>query len=211
MSQHPLGNLDYFAEWGGAAWVSMVRTAAAYLTAGGINDLDVLEIGTRYGKMAQFFSALGANVTAIDISKEAICIASDDARKRHSQYATKTGNQPGEIRFLVYDGTLDIFEDQSFDVIFTKSVLVVVPHLEDFLACASRKLKPGGRVAFIENAKGNAMLHGLRALRHRKWNYRVARYFTSKEIQLFESLFDVEKVQMTWFPPICLLLGKRRL
>lgn len=211
MGYEPLQQLGYFTEWGGRSWESLVRTAMQYLAADGrLDGLDLLEIGTRYGKMAQLFAAQGANVTAIDISDKALARAREDADSWFAQHGADLRQPPGRLDFLVYGGSLDLFADESFDVVFTKSVLVVVPELEPFLAQIARKLRPGGRVVLIENAKGPSLLHLLRALRHRHWDFRRAHYFTRREVKLVQSLFEIETARETMLPPIYLFLGKRR-
>ena len=195
-------DLCYFTEWGGRTWENLVTTVIAELEkSGGLKDQELLDIGTRYGKMAVLFSRLGANVTGIDIQEKSLDVAREEARKWNAS----------TVSFIGYGGDLDIFPDESFDIAFTKSVLVTLPNLEDFLRQLSRKLRPGGRVAFLENARGNPLLHALRRLRHRKWDYRNAHYFTSDEICIIRSIFELDVVRTTQFPPVYLLMGRKRL
>ena len=195
-------DLNYFTEWGGRTWENLVRTVIAELEkSGGLKDQELLEIGTRYGKMAVLFSRLGANVTGIDIRQESLDVAREEARKWNAS----------TVSFIAYAGDLDIFPDESFDIAFTKSVLVVLPNLEGFLRQLSKKLRPGGRVVFLENARGNPFIHALRRFRHRKWDYRSAHYFTSDEIRIIRSIFEVDVVRATQFPPVYLLMGRKPL
>ena len=69
----PLDNLDYFVEWGGASWRHLIYHAIhnvlgeAYL-----RDKAVLDLGTRYGKMAVLFALFEANVTGLDIDEDSL-------------------------------------------------------------------------------------------------------------------------------------------
>jgi SAM-dependent methyltransferase len=211
MTIEPLQELGYFTEWGGKCWESLVRSGVQYMGRNGrLDGLKVLEIGTRYGKMALLFSLLGAEVVGIDLSGKALAVAQKNTVQWRQEHAADLGVGERATTFLVYDGNLDLFLDGSFDVVFTKSVLVVVPELEHFLAQITRKLRPGGRIVFIENARGNALVHRLRALRHHKWDYRQAHYFTGRDVKLVKSYFEVEQIRQTHLPPIYLLLGKKR-
>jgi len=138
----PLNDLGYFTEWGGRTWNRLTQLAVNELQKNhGSDGADLLDIGTRYGKMAVLFSLVGARVTGIDLHEQFLDVAREEARKRN---ATK-------IDFMTYSGDLDVFPDESFDVIFTKSVLVVAPNLEVFLIKISKKLmKPNGKVVFLE-------------------------------------------------------------
>jgi SAM-dependent methyltransferase len=210
-SDGSLGHLAYFTEWGGKRWEYFVRKTVEYIgSAGRLDGLDVLEIGTRYGKLSLLFSILGANVTGIDISENAIAVAKQETTEWLSEHSAELPERTGDLRFLVYDGNLDVFSNRSFDVIFTKSVLVVAPQLEHFLLQINSKLKEEGRVAFIENARGNTLLHALRRIRHRKWDYRHARYFSRREADLVQSIFRIEQMRQTRLPPIYLFLGRKR-
>ena len=63
-------DLQYFAEWGGRVSVSLLQTAIEALSRDDdLRGADLLEVGTRHGKMAVLFALLGANVTGIDGGK----------------------------------------------------------------------------------------------------------------------------------------------
>jgi SAM-dependent methyltransferase len=112
--------------------------------------------------------------------------------------------------FVVYDGNLDIFADEAFDLVFTKSTLTMIPQLADLLHKIAAKLKPGGKIVFLENGRGNWLLHSLRALRHRHWDYRSVTYFTRREIQLIGGIFELDTVRYHRLPPVYLVLGHKR-
>jgi SAM-dependent methyltransferase len=186
-------DLKYFTEWGGKSWVNLVEQSLNYM--GDIQGKRVLDIGCRYGKISALLSLMGADVTGIDIHKEHIEIAEQEARKWRVN-----------PRFILYEGDLDIFPDNHFDIVFTKSVLVVVPELNLFLQKINQKLKPGGMIVFIENSKGG-LLHYLRKIKHRNWNYDYVNFFTNDTINTIKSFFNVT-IKKKLFPPIYLITGK---
>jgi 2-polyprenyl-3-methyl-5-hydroxy-6-metoxy-1,4-benzoquinol methylase len=189
-------------EWGGENWERLFRIAIGELRQNNfLNGAELLDIGTRYGKMAVLFSLMGARVTGIDIQEQSLLIAREEATKWNAT----------SVNFMPYDGNLDLFPDESFDIIFTKSVLVVVPDLKSFLAAVAKKLKPNGKIVFLENGKGNRLLHAMRAIRHRKWDYKRANYFTEKEVDLIQSVFRLDILKRTTFPPVYLFVGRKRL
>ena len=115
-----------------------------------------------------------------------------------------------DISFLAYNGDLDVFPDESFDIVFTKSVLVLVPNLEVFLSTISRKLKPNGRVVFLENAKGPALFEVLRTIKHPIWDHHRARYFADDEVRLIRSIYHIDTLRKTFFRPVYLFMGRKR-
>ncbi len=188
--------------WGGHPWRALVQTALKELVVQRpLLGSRVLDIGTRHGEMALLFAKLGARVTGIDINQEPLVGA---------QLKSEKQGLSNQIEFLKYDGDLDIFPDETFDVIFTKSVLVLVPHMQQFLGQISAKLRPGGQIIFIENGKGPWLLHALRRLRHRRWNYSAAHFFTQQEIDWIRQAFEIRLASHTWFPPIHLFVGTRK-
>jgi len=192
-------DLGYFVEWGGRGWERLLRRAIdALQDPGGIEGKSVLEVGPRYGKMAVLFALLGARVTAVDVSEVSLAVAREEARRWNVE----------DIDFIAYDGNLDIFPDGAFDIVFTKSVLVVVPNLEAFLLSINRKLKPGGRVVFLENGRGGALLHAMRVVSRRHFDY--AHYMTNREVELIRSVFDIDFIVRRWLPPLYLFVGRKR-
>lgn len=201
LNQNVMNHLDYFSEWGGKSWSNLLSLAIKEIQPNNdLKGLNILDIGTRYGKIAVLFALMGANVTGVDISESSLEIAKEEANKWDVN-----------VNFIKYDGNLDIFPDESFDLIFTKSVLVVVPDLDSFLKKISNKLKPGGRVIFLENSRGNFFFHLFRSLRHRHWNHHQANFFTHKQINLLRSIFHTDLVKQALMPPICLFIGKKKI
>ena len=145
IARHPLQRLDYFNEWGGKTWQRLMHHAFEHFLGVNLQGQQVLEIGTRYGKMACLFTLLGAKVIGFDMSRKYLSVAQKEATKWKITQ---------RIVFVLGRGELSIFKDNSFDVVFSKSVLVVVPGLARFLEEVRAKLKPGGKIVFLENPKG---------------------------------------------------------
>jgi SAM-dependent methyltransferase len=198
----PMEDFDYFMEWGAKSWSTL--TYHAIHTCVGqqqIANKEVLEIGARYGKISSLFALLGAKVTGIDINKECLKAAEEEAAKH---------GVSDRVKFMAYDGNLDVFPDESFDIIFTKSVLVLVPELDAFLITLNRKLKPNGKVIFIENGYGNIFIHLLRKFRHRTWDVSTAKFFKLGDMNLLRRSFDVIEIKRAWFPPIWMIYGEKK-
>jgi ubiquinone/menaquinone biosynthesis C-methylase UbiE len=195
----PLDELGYFAEWGGRRWEKLLGHAIHKFLGSDLSGQEVLEIGTCYGKTACLFALLGAQVTGVDLNQEVLDRAEAEARKWGVEAQT---------RFLCYDGDLDIFPDHRFDLLFTKSVLVMVPELEAFLNRASRKLKPGGKIVFLENARGHLLARALRYVkRPGRGSSGKIRYFTKRELQAVQDVFYVDILKRSFLPPIYLICG----
>jgi len=198
---NPLVQLPYFVEWGGRGWQTLLADALQTYVGTNLEGRRVLDIGTRYGRMACLFALLGADVVGIDVHESPLRVAQSEARR----WAVE-----GRVEFVKYGGDLDIFTGHSFDLVFTKSVLVLIHDLAPFLAQISSKLRSDGKVVFLENAKGNAVVHGLRRFRHRRWNYTRAHYFTDGQIAQIGSVFDIDKMRKTVWPPVYLVCGHKR-
>jgi SAM-dependent methyltransferase len=209
-AQRPALESVNVTEWGGQSWATLIRRGLAFLGGSeGLAGKQVLDIGTRYGSMAFTFAGLGADAAGIDVNPQALAVAAAEAHAWRAACPQGSATR-SDVRFVLYDGNLDVFADESFDVIFTKSVLVVVPDLPIFLQTMARKLKPDGRLVLIENGHGGPLLHSLRTLRHRYWNYHSVRYFTGREEALVRSIFAIDAVERSHVPPIYLFLGRKR-
>jgi ubiquinone/menaquinone biosynthesis C-methylase UbiE len=197
----PLKRLDYFVEWGGEAWERLVRHAFEHFLGVNLAGQQVLDIGTRFGKMACMFALLGAKVIGSDVNNNCLSVARKEAANCNVNH---------RVVFVLESGNLSAFKDNTFDIVFSKSVLVVVPDLVSFLEQVRAKLKPGGKIIFLENAKGPWLIHQLRAFRHGKWDYTKAAYFTSREIEVVARIFEVTTLKRSLFPPVVLILGRKR-
>lgn len=196
-----LQHLDYFVEWGGRSWGRLVQYAFDYFLGVNLEGQQVLDIGTRFGRMACLFALLGAKVVGFDLIKKYLFVARKEATRC---------NVNERVVFVLGSGNLSAFKDNVFDAVFSKSVLVVVPELVSFLQEVRAKLKPGGKIMFLENARGAWWMHLLRAFRHRKFEYTKASYITPREIGAISEIFEVTTVKRCMFPPVVLILGHKR-
>ncbi len=200
LGSQPLDYLDYFVEWGTPQWQHLIDWSFTEFLGKDLTNLKVLDIGTRYGKMACLFALLGAKVTGVDIHLDYLQSARLEAQRLKVQDSTC---------FLQYDGYLSIFGSEMFDIVFTKSVLVLVNELDAYLQDIRRILKPEGKFVFVENGYGNVLLHKMRALRHRSWSYQDARYFTKREFYLVRQIFPSVMTRRVYVPPIWMMYGKK--
>jgi 2-polyprenyl-3-methyl-5-hydroxy-6-metoxy-1,4-benzoquinol methylase len=200
VKSNPLQRLDYFVEWGEKPWERLVQYSFDHFLGTDLKGQQVLDIGTRFGRMACLFALLGAKVLGLDLHRKCLSVAREEGIK---------SNVDQRVMFVQGSGDLSAFKDNTFDLVFSKSVLVVVPDLVSFLQQVRAKLKPGGKIMFLENARGAWWIHQLRAFRH-KWDYTKARYFTPREIAVISEVFEVTTVKRCMFPPVVLILGHKK-
>ena len=144
---HYRDNLDlqYFVEWRPYLWQRPVARALRYL--GDLQGKRVLEIGGRSGRMSCLMAMLGAEVTMLQ--KGPVQHADTEAAK------WQVGDR---VRNISADGGLEAIAGETFDAIFTKSVLWCIPDLADFLDQLEVHLAEDGKVAFVENCLGGPCL-----------------------------------------------------
>jgi ubiquinone biosynthesis O-methyltransferase len=111
--------------------------------------LAVLEVGCGAGDFAIYLAGRGANVTAVDFSRQAIELA-----------RAKSVAQKMPVNFQVADAQSLPFEGDSFDVVFSCECLEHVPDPRRALAEFYRVLKPSGRLVLTTENYSNAMLLG---------------------------------------------------
>ena len=196
MSVSHIAPLSYFIEWGGKSWEKLLEKGIKY--PGNFTNKKLLELGPRNGKMSSYFALQGAQVTGLDIREQYLTNAREEAKKWSV-----------EIDFRAYNGDLSFIPDHSFDVIFTKSVLVMIKERDELYRQLHRVLKPGGKIVLLENGSGSFILKLIRAFRHRKWNHDTVRYFDASDINKLGKLFQLEKVQRTYLRPIYLVTGTK--
>ncbi len=159
-----LERLDYCLEWRAWLW----RRPAAYLMAPfeKFRGKRVLEIGARFGKMSCLIAAAGGIVTGVDINAKAV--------ERAKAESLRWGVED-RVRFVAYDGDGRNLPSGPFDVIFSKSVLVLIrkEKLSELLLELRSRLAPDGAGLFLENAN-NWILDRLRRhivhRRGKKWD-----------------------------------------
>ncbi len=95
--------------------------------------LSVLDIGCGGGLIAEPLTRLGADVTAIDASAEAITVA--------SQHATQMGL---DISYCCADVDQIVMEGKSFDIVLNLEVVEHVADASEFLQSSARMVGPDG-------------------------------------------------------------------
>ena len=201
-----MDDLDYFVEWGEKAWHDFVKRSVNDYIGTGLDGMNVLEVGARCGKMACFFSLLGATVTAIDKNSCFLTIAEKEAEK----WKVKD-----RITFAYAYGadSLGGLPDGRFDVLFTKSVLysIRIQDFGPFLEKLLPKLRSGAKLVLIENMEGNLLYKLARpilyAARIRKW--KSTSFFTEDHINTMQKYFKVERIERTSYPPVCCIWARK--
>ena len=104
---------------------------------------NILEVATGDGQFAVWLSErVGptGSVTAVDIST---------AWLREAQNQVEVANQ--EVQLELADATRLPYPDQSFDFVWCAQSLYSLPRIHECLAEMRRVLRPGGRLAIMEN------------------------------------------------------------
>jgi hypothetical protein len=103
--------------------------------------------------MSCLFGLLGATVVGVDLPHVSLNEAWSEVDRWNLQ---------GRVSFHTYDGSPGHIPGGDYDYIFTKSVLVVIPELEDFLAGLAVKMTPNGELLAVENMVGGRLLSLIR-------------------------------------------------
>jgi len=181
--------LRSFVEWGGPVWEQQVAIGLKWL--GDLAGMRVLDIGTRYGGMATYLALHGAHVTGLETVAEPL----EQARARALALGVADS-----VNLLTYSGDpADL--PKGFDIVFTKSTLVVMPDLDLAAQGIAASLIPGGRLLAVENARGPLPLHIARVARHRTLRPHGAAYFTGASINAIEAHLRVDLIRWTTTPP----------
>ena len=123
----------------------------------GKEKLNILDVGTGPGIVAFLLSELGHDVTGVDLSKEMLRNASENAARF---------NIPVEFRHG--DAENMPFEDESFDAVINRAVLWTISNPEKAIAEWWRVLKPGGKLVIVD---GNWYLNIDSSLKRKAWRY----------------------------------------
>jgi SAM-dependent methyltransferase len=143
--------LPYFVHWRPRIWGPAVRWLLD--DPGRFQGKKVLDIGSRTGRMACLFGLLGAEVVGVDL----LGVPLDGARREAERWGVTD-----RVRFINYNGDPATLPEGDFDFAFTKSVLVMIPTLESFLAGLALAMRPDGELLAVENVAGGPLLNFLR-------------------------------------------------
>ena len=113
----------------------------------------VLDLGCGHGRMSCLFGLLGATVQGVDLEPTNVAKAREEANR---------WNLGDRVQFAKCDSEPLHLPGSGYDFVFTKSVLVVVPVVDTFMAGLSQKLKPGAELMLAENLSGSGFLKMLR-------------------------------------------------
>lgn len=180
--------------WGGRTWNRLIATALNF--AGDLTGQTVLELGFRTGEMSCEFARRGARVTGVDVKEDYV----REARFTAAQYRLTA-----QTTFKTYSGDLASVPG-VYDLVFTKSVLVLTD-LSVMLPAIAQKLRPDGRVIFIENGAGNRCVQIARRMLRPRKNYANVSHFTEASVDLIRQHFTLAHLEATAFPPVYLVCG----
>ena len=146
---------------------------------GDLRGKRILELGAGTGGTTVMLAKHGATVTGIDLLPFRLVEAKERARKHCVT---------DSVQFALMDAMQLAFEDNTFDFIISKSVLVFTDHERAAQECY-RVLKPGGKAIFIENMSSHPAV----------WLYRKfflkysanLHYFSMADVMRFGKHFDL--------------------
>ncbi len=142
MSDHPVRSqpltLEWAAEWRPWLWRPALERTLAPVPAW--SDLRVCELGSRSGRLATYLAQQGAHVTGfelkgVDLEPARALVAAHGLSER--------------VEFRQYDGDTSNI-GQTFDVVLTKSVLVMMPN-DTAVHSIRRLVRDGGLYLGVEN------------------------------------------------------------
>ena len=145
---------------------------------GDLRGKRVLELGCGEGGTSVLLAKRGASVVGIDL----LDFRLDAARERVAQH--KVGDA---VQFALMDGMQLGFDDNTFDLIISKSVLVFTDHAVLARECY-RVLKPGGKAIFIENMQSHPAIQLYRKL-FLRYSANL-HYFSIGDIENMRQYFD---------------------
>jgi len=186
LQKDPLLDLPYFIPWGGTAAIALTRQGIEEHLSRDLTGKQLLEIGAAGGRMSSLFGLLGAKVTGVDIDPDFPKEALAEAKK---------WKVLDRVDFQKGSGTLEMLPNGSFDIVFTKSMLLYIENLKPFLEELSTKLKPGGQICFIENVARNSFDRQMRDFYHLLRGRRNYHYMTDERIELIGEIFELEVVR----------------
>ncbi|XP_064092781.1 uncharacterized protein LOC135205707 [Macrobrachium nipponense] len=136
----------------GHTWVS---TGGEATTRDFVQDLNlqpgdrILDVGCGTGGSAFFMARYyGAHVHGVDLSKNMIDIALD-------RLAREDGHIRDKVRFEVADITKVQYDNESYDVIYSRDTILHIADKEKLFRTLYRWLKPGGTLFITDYCRGD--------------------------------------------------------
>ncbi|KAG8190927.1 hypothetical protein JTE90_002535 [Oedothorax gibbosus] len=75
-----------------------------------------------------------------------------------TEYLSEKKHLDSKVKFVLCDITKSIFDDDSFDAIYTRDTLIHIADKEKLFAKFQRWLKPGGKILFTDYTKSDKEL-----------------------------------------------------
>ncbi|MGI9579364.1 MAG: methyltransferase domain-containing protein [Microthrixaceae bacterium] len=150
--------IDHVIEWRPRVWGPAVASA---LSAGmPLEGKRVLELGPRSGRISALLAFNGARVLGAELPGTDMTGAQAEVAR---------WGVDDRVEFTHYSGDPSDLPDGPFDLVVSKSVLVVVPELPKFFEAISDRLGDGGSLVCAENRRGGAVMKSLRRLKGHHW------------------------------------------
>lgn len=153
---------------------------------GSLKNKKILEIGPGKGENALQFARMGAEVMAIDVSKNSLELS----KRLLDRYRIL-----GRAKFMQMDAHKLKFKKNTFDIVFLQTTLMHLDALKVAKQCR-KVLKENGVFLFIEPSDDNALVKLYRALfseyketnpKYLSYNQAVSisKYFSNSKIRVF--------------------------
>lgn len=166
-----------------------------------LQNKKILEIGPGKGYNLLQFVKLGANVTAIDISKNSLELSKELLGKH---------GLSNKVKFLQMDAHNLRFKKNQFDIVFMHSILM---HLEPMRVArqCKRVLKNNGVLLFIEPIDGNPLIKLYRLI-FSDFKETHPKYISYRQIIEISNLFQIAKIKGFYlFSFACLIFWRSNL
>jgi ubiquinone/menaquinone biosynthesis C-methylase UbiE len=163
-----------------------------------LKNKKILEIGPGKGHELLQFVKLGANVTAIDISKNSLELSKELLDKH---------NLSSKVKFIQMDAHNLRFKKNQFDIVFLQSILM---HLEPMRVAKQcrRVLKNNGVFLSIEPIDGNPLIKLYRLI-FSEFKETHPKYISHQQIIEISKLFRTAQIKGFYlFSFACLIFGR---
>jgi len=120
-------------------------------------QLRILDVGCGIGGACFFFAhEYGAHVLGVDVNAVGIAMAQEELAKQQQQNPSSSSNNAGTCRFETLNVVTADFDDESFDIIYSRDVLLHLTTEQKITVFCKfqRWLKPGGMVCLTDYCLG---------------------------------------------------------